>query len=701
MDFKKVLLPAVIGASIAGTATVSSAASLDGDGTWHSRVQLSAQSGVTDSTTMSYRVYTPPGYDGSTALPMVVAVHGCAMPHDDLEKEWDLESYADANNFLIMTPHNNNTKSTATSSRADYCWGYWFDQHQVRGKGEPADIVNGINQVKANYNVDNERVYVTGISSGGAMVTILATTYPDVFAAAASTAGNAYDTESSTVLSESGFKTPQQHANLYSAARGADRDAPILFIASDNDTVQPTRDSLCLGPASMALAFGHSNMNDSCTSNNVATSGDLIAAANLPFKPDEGVSWEYRQWEAEGLPTVAVYNYDGTTSVGTGSLGVGHYWVSDNDTGEYTHNQGIPYMDIAWHFFKDKTLSGNQKPTITLAGDAEEILINNCDAWVEPGFSANDAEDGDITAGVQVSGSVNTCNIGNYTITYSVTDSGGKSDSVDRVVRVLDGTTNTAPTITLTGGSTVTAASGSAWTDPGYSANDKEDGDLTSSVSVTGSVNTSAPGDYTVTYSVTDNGTQLNGATGSTQTTTVTRTVTVVPVCWTAPVGDHLTAGRVETNGTNVCVTVGGGDQLPQYNYSCTFMRDYDGNPSFSISETSAGVFNKVDSCNTPPPPPPADADNDGVADSADQCPNTPAGDTVDANGCTVNTSSCEDHTMANYYHKTAGRAYSSGSVFSPNYFANGSDEAMAGSTWGNTSLYSTDGSTWHVGTCP
>jgi hypothetical protein len=60
----------------------------------------------------------------------------------------------------------------------------------------------------------------------------------------------------------------------------------------------------------------------------------------------------------------------------------------------------------------------------------------------------------------------------------------------------------------------------------------------------------------------------------------------------------------------------------------------------------------------------------------------------------------CEAFTTYNYYHKTAGRAYSTGYYLSPDYFAKGSDEAMAGSTWGLTTLHSNDGAVWHVGAC-
>ena len=61
----------------------------------------------------------------------------------------------------------------------------------------------------------------------------------------------------------------------------------------------------------------------------------------------------------------------------------------------------------------------------------------------------------------------------------------------------------------------------------------------------------------------------------------------------------------------------------------------------------------------------------------------------------------CVDFTTMNYYHKTEGRAYSTGSYWSPNYFAVGSDAPIAGSTFSTSSLYSYDNTDWEVGNCP
>lgn len=105
------------------------------------------------------------------------------------------------------------------------------------------------------------------------------------------------------------------------------------------------------------------------------------------------------------------------------------------------------------------------------------------------------------------------------------------------------------------------------------------------------------------------------------------------------------------------------------------------------------------------------DVDRDGVHDDFDNCPNIANPDQADndaddiGNVCdsTPNGDAlkfCEHLSTYNYYHKLAARAYSSGSYWTPVYYAQGSSELLVGSTWGLTTLRSTDGQVWRAGAC-
>ncbi len=135
------------------------------------------------------------------------------------------------------------------------------------------------------------------------------------------------------------------------------------------------------------------------------------------------------------------------------------------------------------------------------------------------GVTAFDKEDGNLSYNVQIAGSVNTRVPGSYTLTYSVRDRQGEQVTVARTVTVTEkgDSNNTLPEIRGVGPATISQG---ASFDPrtGVSAIDKEDGNLSHSLRITGRVNSHVPGTYTLTYSVTDR----DGG-----TTTVKRTVRV------------------------------------------------------------------------------------------------------------------------------------------------------------------------------
>ena len=140
-------------------------------------------------------------------------------------------------------------------------------------------------------------------------------------------------------------------------------------------------------------------------------------------------------------------------------------------------------------------------PVITLTGSAT-INLNVGDSFTDPGATATDNIDGNLTSSIVVTGSVNTNAVGTYTLNYNVSDAAGNAATqVSRTVNVTDGT---APVITLTGSATINLTVGDSFTDPGATATDNVDGNLTSSIVVTGSVNTGAAGTYTLNYNVSD-----------------------------------------------------------------------------------------------------------------------------------------------------------------------------------------------------
>jgi len=161
-------------------------------------------------------------------------------------------------------------------------------------------------------------------------------------------------------------------------------------------------------------------------------------------------------------------------------------------------------------------------PVITLLGDTTmNIMIG--EPFTDPGYTAVDDADGDLTANIVVGGAIVDVNTaGTYIITYNVSDAAGNA-ATQRTRTVIVAADTVAPVITLLGNATMNIMVGDTFTDPGATATDDVDGDITASIVVAGDivdVNTAAT--YTITYNVSD--AAGNAATEKTRTVKVAAT---------------------------------------------------------------------------------------------------------------------------------------------------------------------------------
>ncbi len=239
--------------------------------------------------------------------------------------------------------------------------------------------------------------------------------------------------------------------------------------------------------------------------------------------------------------------------------------------------------ETAADFFEIGTCStvDTTAPVISLNG-ASPMDVALGATFSDPGASATDNVDGDISANIIVGGSVDTAVAGSYQLTYNVSDAAGNAAvQVIRTVNVVSDTV--APVITLVGDSPMSVNVGSTFTDPGVSASDNVDGDISANVMVSGSVNTAVIGSYVLNYDVSD-------AAGN-AATQVSRTVNVVAAsnCFTSTLADHTTAGRAYTQ-YSLYYATGTATYLGS-TYS-------DANTVVSLEETTLGNWSSVASCN-------------------------------------------------------------------------------------------------------
>lgn len=273
--------------------------------------------------TRAYKLYLPSGYDRSRPVPLVVMLHGCTQDADDFAAGTRMNELAEEGNFLVAYPEQ------PPEANANTCWNWYEPAHQKRGRGEPSLIAGITEAVMAEHKVDRRRIYLAGISAGGAMGVLTAAAYPELYAAIGS--HSALEYRAATNLAEAlaamaaGGPDPRVQGAAAHAAMG--ERARVMPTIVFHGALDPT----------VNVVNAHQTLSQWAASNDLSEDG--VADGSIGDAPSE---------ETEG-ETPAGYHY--TRSLyrdGSGNVimekwivhEMTHRWSGGSSAGTYTDPRG-------------------------------------------------------------------------------------------------------------------------------------------------------------------------------------------------------------------------------------------------------------------------------------------------------------------------------------------------------------------------
>jgi poly(hydroxyalkanoate) depolymerase family esterase len=297
------------------------------------------------SVARGYKLWVPAGYNGRTPIPLLLMLHGCTQTPDDFAAGTRMNDVADANRFLVVYPEQ------PSEANAYKCWNWFLPEHQSRGAGEPALLAAVVEQVRASYKVDGQRIYVAGISAGAAMAVICGATYPDIFAAVGVHSGLQY--KAATNLAEAlaaqtkgaGPDPNRQGLLAYQTINGAKPGARkarvpvIVFQGSLDAAVNPVNADQVVKQWAQTDDY----LDDGGDNNTVDDQADATTSGAV------GGGYTYTKQvynDAAGKPIMEKWIVQGMK----------HAWSGGSASGSYTDAKGPDASAEMWRFFRSYKL---------------------------------------------------------------------------------------------------------------------------------------------------------------------------------------------------------------------------------------------------------------------------------------------------------------------------------------------------------
>lgn len=269
---------------------------------------------------LGYKLYVPAVYEGNgqKPLPLVVMLHGCTQSPDDFAAGTRMNTLAEQQGFLVAYP------AQSANANGSRCWNWFRPQDQVRGQGEPALIAGMTAQLISKYRIDPSRVYVAGLSAGGAMAVVMGQTYPDVFAAVGVHSGLPYRAANDVGSAFAAMKGGAVSANTTSVT-----PVPTIVFHGDRDHT-------------VAVANG-----DAVIVQAGAAGGAFVQSGQTSAKTSSGRDFTRTEYsDASGHVVLENWRIHGG----------GHAWMGGSATGTYTDPHGPDASREMLRFFLGQTM---------------------------------------------------------------------------------------------------------------------------------------------------------------------------------------------------------------------------------------------------------------------------------------------------------------------------------------------------------
>jgi poly(3-hydroxybutyrate) depolymerase len=591
-------------------------------------------------------IYTP---DSVSAIGqgrgLLLVLHGCTQAVDAYLTA-NLAQAAEQYGLVIAVPD-------AMNKAGFGCWSYWQGT-KARSAGDYKNLISLATTLTANssYQIDPNQVYIAGLSSGAAFANTTACLAPDIFAGMGVSAGPSIGTSSNGALGPCESADVASRCAQYAGSYASHFSSQIASIAQGrSDTT-------------VNLCYNEQNATGMADLYNVARlSGENLISEGAGRTADESL------WQDGRVSMLWLNNVNHAWSGGQGA------------SGAYISGSGINYASYLGQYFRDN----NQRVNRNSAPELTNIIVNQNNSTINVSGNVSDADGDSITVSASFTDSLNQTqdvaavpdangnfNLSSpalpddwYQLTVIATDNVGLS-SAPYQTSVLLGPPPPASSPELTNLNATTDGQCATVTGRVFDLN--RDLAAVSADFSNGRVDATIMGDQFSALGCNLPGgvnTVLVTATDNEGLYTTEQVSFDIDAGQNATLDQHISAGRLDyTNYANCYL---------EYSTASFILREQQVSGSQCRWQDEDGsCFGPTQSCG-----------NNGGGDSEPQ----PA--------------DCVQFSTNNYSHKLAGRAYSTGNPYAPDYFASGSNAALAGSTWGINTLHSSNNDYWQVGNCP